>query len=156
MQQGGSWWCLLTSSLRSLKEPALSAAGWGLLTRVACMSWFALGPSPALVLTVPHPRNPSPPGEPGQLAPSDRRGPRGCGRGPGVSGAFASFAQPGVSAGHRVSQACSVAAPALMRPPGTQSTAHLHPDSGHKATLSLLEETLCSALNTSCVANRGK
>lgn len=49
-----------------------------------------------------------------------------------------------------------MAALALMRPPGTQSTAHLHPDSGHKATLSLLEVTLGSALNTSCLAKKGK
>lgn len=49
-----------------------------------------------------------------------------------------------------------MAALALMRPPGTQSMAHLHPDSGHKATLSLLEVTLGSALNTSCLAKKGK
>lgn len=49
-----------------------------------------------------------------------------------------------------------MAALVLVGPPGTQSMVHLHPDGGHKATLSLLEVTLCSAFNTLYLAKKGK
>lgn len=109
------------------------------------------------MLKVAHPRNPTTPGKPGQLATLllTGRGLRECARGPIVSGTFASFAELGGPVGRGVAKTGSVAALVLARPPGTQSMAHQHPDGSHKATLSL-EVNLCLAFNSIYLAIKEK
>lgn len=64
------------------------------------------------------------------------------------------FAQLGGSIGHGVYEICSVAALVLVGPPGTLSTAHLHPDSSHEATTLMPEVTICSAFGTLYLAKK--